>query len=324
MTISSTHSRVGYACDGATTVFNVTFPFFDGDDLEVIERVAVSGAETLKANGADYAVTGGGGSTGTVVATAAPASGLEWHVRRVTGRLQQTDYTANDPFPAETHETALDRLTAIAQELDEQGSRALRYPSTDSSSLSAAIPNSVDRASAYLAFDASGEPIASTGPTGDSAIPVSTYAETLLDDADAATARATLGLGTAAVGDIGTDVQAYDADTLKADTDDTLTAGFAATAEDLGTITTGTTTLAFSNSNVKTALNGGAHTLAPPSSGEGTIVLQLTNNGSAGAVTVSGFTAVTGDSLTTTDGDDFLLYVTRVNGFSHLHAVALQ
>jgi hypothetical protein len=103
-----------------------------------------------------------------------------------------------------------------------------------------------------------------------------------------------------------------------------LTGGFGATSADLGTVSSGTTTLAFATANIQRYINGGAHTLAPPSSNEGTLVVQVTNNGSAGAVTTSGWTRVTGDAFTTTNGDDFMLYCSRVNGFSHLHITALQ
>jgi hypothetical protein len=122
---------------------------------------------------------------------------------------------------------------------------------------------------------------------------------------------------------IGTDVQAYDADTLKADTDDTLTAGFQYTADADGTKTSGSYTPAYTGGNVKTATNGGAHTLAPQS-GDGTIIIQYTNDGSAGSITTSGWDIVTGDSLTTTSGHDFMMYLTVVGAFQHLHIVALQ
>ena len=121
----------------------------------------------------------------------------------------------------------------------------------------------------------------------------------------------------------GVDYAAYDADALFADVDDTLTAGFGGTDAADGTKSSGTYTPTYSGSNFKTATNGGAHTLAPQS-GTGTIIIQYTNNASAGAVTTSGFTIVTGDSLTTTNGDDFMLYSTVVSTFKHLHVVALQ
>ena len=109
-------------------------------------------------------------------------------------------YTDNDPFPAETHERGLDRVTMIAQDSASSVDRALRFPVTDLATLAPEIPNSMARAGKYLAFDENGLPIASTGPTGASAIPVSSFIEGLLDDGDAATARTTLGLS------IGTDV----------------------------------------------------------------------------------------------------------------------
>lgn len=146
------------------------------------------------------------------------------------------------------------------------------------------------------------------------------FARSILDDADEATFKATVNL------EIGVDVQAYDADTMKADTADVLTAGFAATAYDAGTKSSGTYTPDEANGNFQYATNGGAHTLAPPSN-VCTVIILYANNASAGTITTSGFTMVTGDDLTTTDGHEFLLYVTKHNNgtaFSHLHVTALQ
>jgi len=98
--------------------------------------------------------------------------------------------------------------------------------------------------------------------------------------------------------------------------------GFSSTAYNAGTKSSGTFTPAASDGNIQRAVNGGAHTLAPPST-DTTIVVQYTNNASAGSITTSGFTKVEG-SFTTTNGDDFLCYITVVNGFSHLNIVAMQ
>ena len=95
------------------------------------------------------------------------------------------------------------------------------------------------------------------------------------------------------------------------------------TAYDLGINTSGTETLSAVNGNIQSGINGGAHTLAPQAQ-LSTIVVQYTNNGSAGTLTTSGYTKVTGDDLTTTNGDDFMMYSTVVGSFKHLNVVALQ
>ena len=89
--------------------------------------------------------------------------------------------------------------------------------------------------------------------------------------------------------EVGVDVQAYDADTLKADTADTITGvGFDSSDYAAGTKSSGTYTPAPASGNFQVATNGGAHTLAPPAT-SCSIVIHYTNNGSAGAITTSGF-----------------------------------
>jgi hypothetical protein len=126
----------------------------------------------------------------------------------------------------------------------------------------------------------------------------------------------------------GSTVQAYDADTLKADTSDTLTAGFDSDEQDLGTISSGTTTLEVDGANeenFKKCVNGGAFILSPPSTSSScVIVLRVTNNGSAGAITFTGFTVQDGDDLTTTNGHDFFITVIECGGFSSATVKALQ
>ena len=190
MTVSTTTTKAIYNGDGSTTAFPTTFEFFDAADIEVIERVIATGAETVKTLSTDYTVSGGNGATGTVTAVTAPASTGQWAIRRKTPLTQQIDYVENDDFPAETHEEGLDRAVMIAQERQEELDRALKFPVSDATSLDPEIPNSVDRAGQFLAFDANGDPIASAGPVGET--PVSAFMQTLLDDADAAGGRATL------------------------------------------------------------------------------------------------------------------------------------
>lgn len=103
---------------------------------------------------------------------------------------------------------------------------------------------------------------------------------------------------------------------------DTLTKGFNVTPFDAGTQSSGTFTPDPAEANFQYATNGGAHTLAPPAS-DCSILLLYTNNGSAGAITTSGFDYVQG-GFGTTDGDKFMCQILRVNGTSVLIIITLQ
>jgi len=106
--------------------------------------------------------------------------------------------------------------------------------------------------------------------------------------------------------------------------DDALTGGYTATADDDGTKSTGTYTPDPAGGNLKRIVNGGAFTLAAPTaSGDYTIIIQMTNNSSAGAITTSGFSKTSG-SFTTTDGDDFFIFIVKINGFTSMTVQALQ
>jgi hypothetical protein len=108
------------------------------------------------------------------------------------------------------------------------------------------------------------------------------------------------------------------------DTDETRTAGVTTTAVNDGTKSTGTYTPASTGGNMRYIVNGGAFTLAAPTGGSFTMVIQITNNASAGTITLSGFNKTSGSPFTTTNGDDFLLYITVCNGFKFANVVAMQ
>lgn len=102
-----------------------------------------------------------------------------------------------------------------------------------------------------------------------------------------------------------------------------LVSGFTATSGGDGTKSSGTYTPDPSTGNFKHITNGGAFTLAPPS-GSGTVIVEILNNGSAGAITTSGFTKVNGDALTTVNGSKFLAIITKTQNYSLLTIQALQ
>jgi hypothetical protein len=99
--------------------------------------------------------------------------------------------------------------------------------------------------------------------------------------------------------------------------------GYHAEIYDHGTKASGTLTCYPEESNFQKVINNGAFTLAVPTENT-SIVLQVTNGSASGLVTTSGFTKVSGDSITTSTGDDFFFNLTVVNGFSRLLVEALQ
>lgn len=141
MTVSSTTSRVTYATDGSSTAFPVSFYFLANADLVVLLVDADGNSETLVLT-TDYTVSGAGNeSGGTVTLLSAPASGETLVIYRDPTLTQLTDYAPNDPFPAETHERALDKLTMICQRLSDRLARTFGLADSDTSGASVTVPS---------------------------------------------------------------------------------------------------------------------------------------------------------------------------------------
>ncbi len=114
MTVSTTTSNIVYTADGVQTVFSIPFYVDQPSDMIVgLDGVVTESGFTVTLN-ANQSTNPGG----DVTFDTAPTNGVQVDLIRLTGRTQQTDYSAYDPFPAETHERALDKLTLIAQEQD--------------------------------------------------------------------------------------------------------------------------------------------------------------------------------------------------------------
>ena len=156
MTVSSTTTKVSYSGNGSTTVFAYGFKIFADADLRVIERAA-DGTETVKSLTTHYTVSGAGSdSGGNVTFGTAPASGVTVIIKRNLTLTQGTDYVANDPFPAESHEEALDRLTFITQGIQEELDRAIKASETNTLTGAEFTISATDRANKVFSFDASG------------------------------------------------------------------------------------------------------------------------------------------------------------------------
>lgn len=165
MTISSETTKVSYSGNASTTAFAYTFKITASTDLKVYIRSS-AGVETLKAEGtgsANYGVSGVGESTGgNVTFVTAPASGETVVILRDTPKTQATDYTENDPFPADSHEAALDKVTVITQEMQEELDRTLKVSRTSSITTPEITDSASDRAGKLLGFSSDGNTLEST------------------------------------------------------------------------------------------------------------------------------------------------------------------
>ena len=148
--IADNSPRVSYSvADGVTqTSFTVSFEFFDNDDLNVY----VDGV--LKTLITDYTVTGGDGSTGTVTMSVTGASGGSTVViTRDIDLERTTDFPPSGAFNIATLNTELDRLVAIAADLEDRAARAIQAQDFDST-VSYTLPLVDDRKGKVLGFNA--------------------------------------------------------------------------------------------------------------------------------------------------------------------------
>lgn len=96
-----------------------------------------------------------------------------------------------------------------------------------------------------------------------------------------------------------------------------LTGGFTSASVSAGTKSSGTYTFDPTAGGVQHCTNGGAFTLAPPAT-NGSWMLDITNNASAGAITTSGWTKVDGDAFDTTNTHAFRCTLSVGNAGSYL------
>lgn len=160
MTISTTYAPAQFTGTGDNSAQSVTYEALAQGDIVVTQRVTATGAETVMTLTTDYTIA----FTGTVPSafTVTPVDGatdfttaMTWTVSRDTTDTQTTDLITNEALDGPTLESALDRLTLIAQENSYNVSRALHLPISDAA-LTTELPDSVERASEACEFDASG------------------------------------------------------------------------------------------------------------------------------------------------------------------------
>lgn len=118
MTVATTNNKKVYA--GLTGQDTFAYDF----RVDVKEDMKVYFDDVLQSDG-DWTITNlGNPAGGNVVLNSTLAQDTTVVLLRNIEMTQNTDYQPNDPFPAETHEAALDKLTLLVQQLQEQLNRA--------------------------------------------------------------------------------------------------------------------------------------------------------------------------------------------------------
>lgn len=163
MTITTTTARKEYTGNGSTTVFAYDFKIIAASDLKVYVVTTATGAAALQTITTHYSVSGAGSATGgNVTMEDPPTSAQELVITREVPFTQTVDYIENDAFPADTHESALDKLTMQNQQLNRDLTRSLTMPVGASDTVSVEIPNPEVNQSKLLAFASDGQSIEAT------------------------------------------------------------------------------------------------------------------------------------------------------------------
>jgi hypothetical protein len=127
MTVPSTASEIAYATDGVTVDFGIPFAFDTSADI--VAKLTDSNGNIVPFTA--YSVSGGSGSIGTLTTNSVLASGSTLTIYDDPEQSQETDYVDNDPFPATSHERALDKLTRLIKRLSKRLERSLRTADGD-------------------------------------------------------------------------------------------------------------------------------------------------------------------------------------------------
>jgi hypothetical protein len=198
MTLSTTATRVSYAANGSTTTFAFAFKIWAPSNLKIYLRNDAAFADTLQTLNADYTIdVVTYPDTGNVVFANPPPAGQTVVIVRDMPLTQDLDLIGSGAFAAENVEQQLDKLAAEIQTLRELIARTPRLP-VGTALADPALPEPrASVANQLLAVNATGTGFDLKVPVNLSLQTVSSFIGTLLDDPDAPSARATLGVGSA-------------------------------------------------------------------------------------------------------------------------------
>lgn len=198
MTIQNENVLVEFAGDGATTLFTYNFRILKAADLTVL-LIDSAGVPTTQVLATDYTLIGVGVENGFVTMIVPPAADEFLSIFLDPAFEQSAEYEPGGAFPSTVHEAALDATVNQSKNLLYRADRSLQRADGDQGALG--VYDALTQQISNL-----GNPVADLDATTksyvdaeiasavlDPTVPVSPYGGTLIDDADAAEARLTLG-----------------------------------------------------------------------------------------------------------------------------------
>jgi len=155
--IADNSPRISYVATQGQTVFTIPFEFFDDTDINLYINDVLKELET------DYTVSGGDGTTGTLVLVTGATVGDVIVLTRSIPLERVTDFPTSGPFQVASLNVELDKVIAMIADLEDLANRGLRLSDSDTT-LSLTLASKDVRKGTVLAFNATTGAV-EVGPT---------------------------------------------------------------------------------------------------------------------------------------------------------------
>ena len=145
ITISDTEPRIQYTATGGQTSFTVPFAFFANADLQVFNGTSQLSFSSAPTNASQYSVTGAGVSGGGSITLGSPGATVNDVITivREVAIERTTDFPTSGAFQIDSLNTELDKIIAMAQQLERDLKLSPRVNTTSSSSFNLTFPDMI-------------------------------------------------------------------------------------------------------------------------------------------------------------------------------------
>lgn len=195
MTVNTVDITSGpYTGNGTAADYSYNFRIDDKSQLAVYETTDL-GVKTLLVVDTDYTVAGIGNDLGGIITRVAgnlPTDYI-WFIRADYENTQLTKFRSQGGFKPDVHESAMDKLTFLIQQLQDTVNNSMRLSAeVDHTGISVVLPEPI--AGYTLAWNETATALVNQLFKSAGDLTVSAFIETVLDDADAGEVFDTLGV----------------------------------------------------------------------------------------------------------------------------------